>query len=267
MQERKQKSRPDPLNFPGEEKVEVGETQYGTFTESRGEGDKTAEKDLTLWQYMTSPSSPLRVHIQEHCQHQWVAVVVSILLFLIILYIVSFSQNPQRPDFCTTNFGTYLGESRGISAYSNCNHDYNSNVMPHYISIGLQKHFTGNKWHSVEYVRRFWMVTRWISLPVVNLPYKFSTITSATNVNSPNRNSSSVKIQHYANLPLSTYLKGVPSVPVGGGVNENNVPMKEWVLNKDLAMIQEGDILIYPKNKKDTAPRPRGGGRWCDGAV
>ncbi|EPY22748.1 hypothetical protein STCU_05864 [Strigomonas culicis] len=299
---KREKQRPASLfdNIPNENREE-----YGTFSRTRnsngnrdaaagangcGSEDDNADQmnggDLNLWQYITSPQSPLVIQVREHCEHQAFAAVLAFVLLLVVLYIVFGQSTPAPSRFCTTPFGYFLGESHGVAAYSNCNHLYLDTVLPHYVTVDLQNEYAGDKWHAVEYARRYWMLTRLLTLPPVDAAYALANLTYARYLKGPARGQR-IPLVHLHNLPgpersaatsgrTSRMVQGDYVVERGGedraavasvGDNSsqrtiakvthttaNNLPLREWVVNRHAARPTIGDLIVYAKNRR-TLPR------------
>lgn len=124
---------------------------------------------MSLWEYVTSPQSPL-VQIRGHCHQQWVAVVIAIFLLIWCIYIV-FVQPSRSASFgigannkCATPFGTWLGSNNGVAAYSNCNRNYVASGHPsHSVLVGFKEVYTGWEWVATEYARRYWVMRKLIT--------------------------------------------------------------------------------------------------------
>lgn len=67
----------------------------------------------------------------------------------------------QHQESCHSAFGTPIGESLGVPAYSNCRDTHTSHedhVYTHADKSGVHTVTTGMKWQCVEYARRFLLV-------------------------------------------------------------------------------------------------------------
>lgn len=96
-----------------------------------------------------------------------VTIFILLSVFIILHKKIHAQQNGE-------NFGTLIGENRGIHAYSNYANDYVSNEN-NYITHKENPIFTGMKWQCVEYARRWLINQRGISFGeidyAVNLPH------------------------------------------------------------------------------------------------
>lgn len=196
----KAKARPEPLEYPSDSgPTPAGNytkpAAYGTFenpnhndnnvgggggavhfdSPTQGMGNIDGDTSGDFLQYLSSPNSPI-IRMRRHCEYQWVAVLGTLLLLGLITYGVFSLTGPspsQRP--CVTPFSTILGETAGVVAYSNCHHEYNyyadsngaviSIKNDNAVSVGIQRYYTGVKWHALEYVRRAWLLTGLVTFP------------------------------------------------------------------------------------------------------
>ena len=257
------KPRPQPLELPRDLRygtmdginIANGYTGGGSLRGSRTGGTRDSIETAPLWNYASSPHSPL-VQIRDHCHQQWVAVVLTLLLLGITVYFVFGLTAPIRADQCVTPFGTLLGESGSIGAFSNCRNDYGGDRMDHFVSVGLQRLYTGSKWHALEYARRYWVLSSLITFPSLPAADHLMTQDTANVVNGRRggRGSSFVLLERYTNMFLPR--KAVDGDGTEGVVlrnltgDANNVSAKALLLNWRLAMPEPRDLIVYAKNRK-----------------
>lgn len=77
-------------------------------------------------------------------------------------------RRPTSVPRCDTPFGSLIGVSAGVDAYSNCNSDYTSNES-NFVNVTVPTAsganltvldvYTGMPWQCVEYARRYWVST------------------------------------------------------------------------------------------------------------
>lgn len=330
--QRQPKPRPVPLAFPDDSPKR--QRQYGTFGPALvgggaapdGDAATTAyEKHLlspdgksvppadgSLWGYLISPQSPI-VKMRDHCQHQWVAVVLTILVMLVILFTVFHKSAPLPATGCNTGYGVYLGDYDGVAAYSNCRFGYSGDGMENHVSIGLKRVYTGVKWDSLEYARRYWILSRFItfdSRPATESLMNESEVSvvrtglsrqqirgGATGALSNLKVGQRLPLRHFYNLPgpllapeaaaiqaeillaadtpaaaeaeleaVQAYrptgllaprpYRGGEAKHSGGsrnrlaGANLNGVSMREFLLDRGLAVPTEGDLVVYETHRK-----------------
>lgn len=259
------KPRPQPLDLPQD-------NRYGTFDNadnadrqpgtgaggsrrgSRAGGTRDSTESGPLWNYVTSPHSPL-IQIRDHCHQQWVAVLLTFLLLAITVYFVFGLSAPMRAERCVTPFGTLLGDSGNIGAYSNCRTSYGGDRMDHFVSSRLQRLYTGSKWHALEYARRYWIISFLLTFPSMPAPDQLMSLEAATAVNGRRggRGSSVVPLERYTNMFLArkTLEDDATAVLLGNLTGEaNNVPAQALVLNRRVAMPAPRDLVVYAKNRK-----------------
>jgi hypothetical protein len=69
---------------------------------------------------------------------------------------------------CNEPFGQKLGASNQVVAYSNCNEKVNSHQKNHLeLDYPYREYYTGMKWQSVEYARRWLIYNKGILIPRV----------------------------------------------------------------------------------------------------
>jgi hypothetical protein len=217
---------------------------------------RDATETAPLWNYATSPQSPL-IQIRDHCRQQWVAVLLTLLLLVITVYFVFGLSAPMRADQCVTPFGTLLGESGNIGAFSNCRNEYGGDRMDHFVSVGLQRLYTGSKWHALEYARRYWILSSLLTIPSLPSPDHLMSVTEASAVNGRRggRGSSAVVLERYTNMFLSRKVlagDGAESVMALSNLNgdANNVSARALLMDRRIAMPLPRDLVVYAKNRK-----------------
>ncbi|CAJ1011880.1 hypothetical protein Q4I28_007193 [Leishmania naiffi] len=260
------RARPNPLAFPRDR-------AYGTLRDdSDGEGSCSAgvgnsrqsgllmggsthrqpsSDSLPLWSQVTSPI----IQIRDHCHQQWLAVLLTIVLLFLTFYFVFCLSAPMRAEWCATPFGSLLGESSGVAAYSNCRNDYGGDRMERFVSVGLQRLSTGFKWKALEYARRYWILKLLLTFPP--LPREdYIILTEAANaVNGlrGGRGSSVVPLERYANLFLPSMVlqnssQDMPAMRLNG--EPNNLSASVHLMNRQKALVQPYDIVVYAKNSR-----------------
>ncbi|RNF23396.1 D-alanyl-glycyl endopeptidase-like protein [Trypanosoma conorhini] len=125
--------------------------------------------------------------------------------------------NSNTPE-CVTPFGSIIGVTNGVFAYSNCNEDYSSKENS--TLLGKDKLFTGLGWQCVEFARRYWMLR---GTPV---PASFEKVAGAADIWSL----TSVQLLDGSTKPLLKYANNV-SARDGGSAP------------------RVGDLLIYPRQE------------------
>ena len=92
------------------------------------------------------------------------------LLPLIFLFQNVYAHEEQS---CNSNFGMPLGQSNGVVAYSNCHENFKSSKK-HYIesAINDKKIYTGLRWESVEYARRWLIINRGMTFSKIGTAYQ-----------------------------------------------------------------------------------------------
>lgn len=230
----------------------VGNTR-GSGVRGSGAGRRSSDS-MPLWNYATSPSSPL-IQIRDHCHQQWVAVVFTILLLLVTFYFVFGLSAPMRAEQCSTPFSTLLGENSGVAAYSNCRNDYAGDGMEHYVFVGLQRLYTGARWHALEYARRYWILSSLLTFPSLNVAEHLFFVESANAVNGRRggRGSSVVPLERYTNLYLPRRVveelnEGKTSLRLNG--ETNNVTVSARLMNWRRALVQVNDLVVYAKDPR-----------------
>ncbi|KPI83094.1 hypothetical protein ABL78_7883 [Leptomonas seymouri] len=260
---RTSKPRPRPLDLPLDPCY--GTMDSTTIVNGNSGSTRTNEGDFTekvpLLSYIVSPHSPL-IQIRDHCHQQWVAVVLTLLLFAVTVYFVFGLSAPMRADRCVTPFGTLLGENGNIGAFSNCRSDYGGDRMDHFVSVGLQRLYTGSKWHALEYARRFWVLSSFLTFPSLPSSDYLMTLETANAVNGRRggRGSPVVALERYTNMFLPQIkIKGNAvegeDVLVAANItgNANNVPDDALPANQRLAMPAPRDLIVYAK-RRETLP-------------
>ncbi|CBZ30095.1 conserved hypothetical protein [Leishmania mexicana MHOM/GT/2001/U1103] len=265
---RPSKPRPGPLTFPRDR-------TYGTLGNGNGNGGEggssagvgnTRESDLLitgstngrlssdpmpLWSYAASPI----IQIRDHCHQQWLAVLLTVVLLLVTFYFVFGLSAPMRAERCTTPFGTLLGESRGVAAYSNCRNDYGGDHMEHFVSVGLQRLYTGSQWQALEYTRRYWILTSLLTFPSLPRADHIILTDTASTVNGRRggRGSSVVPLERYTNLFLPPQVlqnssEDMPVMKLNGEANNLSASVRQR--NWRQALVQPHDIVVYAKNSR-----------------
>ncbi|EKG08474.1 hypothetical protein TCSYLVIO_000378 [Trypanosoma cruzi] len=120
---------------------------------------REGQDEMPFWERVSSPLHPVFRKVQEHCHYEWVAALLSAILLLTLFVFIFYLDTSPRPEHCVTPFGHLLGESRGVKAFSNCNRDYR-NVEEHFLLVRTSLIYSGLKWRSVEYARRFWLLAK-----------------------------------------------------------------------------------------------------------
>lgn len=202
-----------------------------------------------LWRYVASPNSPI-VIIRDHCQQQWAAVLLTLVLLFVMVYFVFAVSSPVRADRCITPFGVFLGEHNSVAAYSNCRNDYGGDGGDHFVSVGLQRLYTGPRWSAMEYARRYWILSFLASLPIAATPEMLLTTPSVSLVNGQRggRGSAIVALEQYQNL-FTPHHPGL-NQSSSDSVNGNGVPVALAAARRRLAMPKTGDLVIYAKHEK-----------------
>ncbi|CAC9534403.1 conserved hypothetical protein [Leishmania infantum JPCM5] len=263
---RSSKPRPSPLAFPrdraygtldngnggeGGSSVGVGNTRQSGLLMNGGTSGRLSSDPMPLWSYAASPI----IQIRDHCHQQWLAVLLTVVLLLVTFYFVFGLSAPMRAERCATPFGSLLGESRGVAAYSNCRNDYGGDHMEHFVSVGLQRLYTGSKWQALEYARRYWILKSLLTFP--SLP-RADHIILADTANSVNgrrggRGSSVVPLERYTNLFLPPQVlhnssEDMPVMKLNGEANNLSarVRLRSW----RQALVQPHDIVVYAKNSR-----------------
>ncbi|KAG5469571.1 hypothetical protein LSCM1_02796 [Leishmania martiniquensis] len=260
---RSSKQRPSPLVFPRDR-------AYGTVGDGNGEGGSTAGRGSTrqsglllnsvtsrrfsidsmpLWSNAASPI----IRTREHCHQQWVAVLFTMVLLVITFYFVFGLSGRMRAEQCATPFGSMLGENSGVAAYSNCRNEYRDDGMEHFVSVGLQRLYTGSQWQALEYARRYWILTSLLtfpSLPAADHMLRTDTA-SVVNGRRDGRGSSTVLLERYTNLFLPSVLvqnrsKGILWMKLNG--EANNLSTSAQLMNSRRALLQPLDIVVYARN-------------------
>lgn len=263
---RSSKPRPSPLVFPrdraygtlsngnggeGGSSAGVGNTRQSGLLMTGGTNGRLSSDSMPLWSYAASPI----IQIRDHCHQQWLAVLLTVVLLLVTFYFVFGLSAPMRAERCATPFGSLLGESRGVAAYSNCRNDYGGDHMENFVSVGLQRLYTGSKWQALEYTRRYWILTSLLSFP--SLPRADHTIladaANAVNGRRGGRGSSVVPLERYTNLFLPPQVlqnssEDMPVMKLNGEANNlsASVRLKNW----RQALVQPHDIVVYAKNSQ-----------------
>ncbi|KAG5494483.1 hypothetical protein GH5_02506 [Leishmania sp. Ghana 2012 LV757] len=262
---RPSKPRPSPLLLPRDR-------TYGTAGDGNGEGSSIVGQgsarqsgllmtsgisrrfsidSMPLWSYAASPL----IKTRDHCHQQWVAVLLTVVLLLITVYFVFGLSGRMQVGRCTTPFGSLLGENSGVAAYSNCRNDYNDDGMEHFVSVGLQRLYTGSQWQALEYARRYWILTSLLTFP--SLPAADHIIlTDAANVvngRRGGRGSSVVPLERYTNLFLPSMVaqngsKDIPVMKLNG--EANNLSASARLVSWRQARVQPHDIVVYAKNSQ-----------------
>ncbi|EKF26767.1 hypothetical protein MOQ_009527 [Trypanosoma cruzi marinkellei] len=120
---------------------------------------REGKDEMPFWERVSSPLHPVFRKVQEHCHYEWVAALLSAIMLLTLFVFIFYLDTSPRPEDCVTPFGHLLGESRGVKAFSNCNRDYR-NVEEHFVLVRTSLTYSGLKWRSVEYARRFWLLAK-----------------------------------------------------------------------------------------------------------
>lgn len=262
---RNPKPRPSPLLIAHESSAH-GSTKYGTYSLSPsntaehgdGAGGLAAAGNGNFWTYLASPQSPFVIQLQDHCHHQWLAWLLTVVLLLGMFYVVAVSHTPPAAN-CETSFGTFLGEHQGVAVYSNCRYGYTGDGTYNFLSDGLRKVSTGPKWLSLEYARRVWILTQQLTFPTVEEPAELMQVPYATSV-ARNEGDVSVPLQHFFNLdgpPRSTKevsatdehsSSGRDSIPGTVSPRANGDP-----LDLRAAILAPGDLIVYAKHQPTLA--------------
>ena len=108
----------------------------------------------------------------------------------------------EPPNQCSTNcitpFGTKLGESFGVPAYSNCQSlciRNKSFTLPKE-ETGLQENvYTGMSWQCVEYARRWLIKNKHIAFGSINYAYEIWDLPNITNLNDNKK----IKFENFEN--------------------------------------------------------------------
>lgn len=114
-------------------------------------------------------------------------------LFLVLFFI---HQAYGQSQSCNSDFGIPLGQSNGVIAYSNCNENFQSSKK-HYIEMAQleKKIYTGLRWESVEYARRWLITNRGMTFPKVESAYQLWNLKFFKYVN-PKK---TIPVIHYSN--------------------------------------------------------------------
>ncbi|KAH9588987.1 CHAP domain [Trypanosoma melophagium] len=185
-----------------------------------------------FWHRVSSPLHPVFREVQDHCHYEWVAALLSVITLLLLFIFVFYYNTPPVPVNCVTPFGKLLGENSGVMAFSNCRRDY-QNVEEHYLFIKTARVYSGVKWKSVEYARRFWLLTKQPGVEFVSVK---SAVDIWTDVETARDVSGKpVKLRKYSNAPSDNMISNI-----------SKSTKKEWLASKP----QVGDLLIYNYSKK-----------------
>ncbi|KAG5495262.1 hypothetical protein JKF63_02317 [Porcisia hertigi] len=263
---RSSRQRPQPLAFPPDRtygtagsgidsrdggSAGVGDSRQSGLLSSGSINNRLNSDSMPLWSYAASPVAQIR----DHCHQQWVAVLLAVALLVITFYFVFDISAPMRAEGCVTPFGDLLGESSGVAAYSNCRNDYGGDRMEHFVSVGLQRLYTGFKWHAIEYIRRYWILTSLLTFPPFPTAEHLMLIETANAVNGQRggRGSSVVPLERYTNLfVLQNALQNsdihMPAMNLNG--EANNISASVRLKNKRQALVQPNDIVVYAKNSR-----------------
>lgn len=260
---RAMKPRPQPLDLPRDSRygtmdntnIAGGNPESGGSRRgSRAGGTRDSTESAPLWNYVASPHSPL-IKIRDHCHQQWVAVVMTLLLLAITVYFVFGLSAPMRAEQCVTPFGTLVGESGNIGAFSNCRNDYGGDRMDHFVSVGQQRLNTGAKWHALEYARRYWILSSLLTFASLPSADHIMTLDTATAVNGRRggRGSSAVPLQRYTNmfLPRKVFNSDGEAVVLANVTGDaNNVSAQALLMDRRQAMPEPRDLIVYAANRK-----------------
>ncbi|KPA84389.1 hypothetical protein ABB37_02374 [Leptomonas pyrrhocoris] len=259
------KPRPQPLDLPRDPRY--GTMDITTIANGSPAGSRRGSRQDTrgstetvpLLNYLTSPHSPL-IQIRDHCHQQWVAVVLTLLLLAITTYFVFGLSAPMRADHCVTPYGTLLGENGNIGAFSNCRRDYGGDRMDHFVSVGLQRLYTGSKWHALEYARRYWILSSLLTFPFLPSADHLMTVETANAVNGRRggRGSLTVALEHYTNLFLPTKAMEDDEAAAAEATvvlanivgNASNASARALLMNRRLAMPVPRDLIVYARNRR-----------------
>ncbi|ORC87237.1 D-alanyl-glycyl endopeptidase-like protein [Trypanosoma theileri] len=185
-----------------------------------------------LWHRLSSPLHPVFRKVHDHCHYEWIAALLSVITLLLLFVFVFYYNTPPVPVNCVTPFGQLLGENSGVMVFSNCRRDY-QNMEEHYLFIKSLRVYSGVKWKSVEYARRFWLIAKHpgVAFEYVNSPVDIWTyVETAKDVNGKDLN-----------------LRKYPNSLTGKSISNISKDMKkQWLASKP----QVGDLLIYDHSKK-----------------
>ncbi|GET92046.1 hypothetical protein, conserved [Leishmania tarentolae] len=260
------KPRPSPLAFPQDRtygtlsndndgdrgsSAGVGDTRQSGLLMAGSTNRRISNDSMPLWSYAASPI----VQIRDHCHQQWLAVLLTAVLLLFTFYFVFGLSAPVRADRCANPFGSFLGKSRGVAAYSNCRNDYGGDNMEHFVSVGMQRLYTGSKWQALEYARRYWILTSLLTFPSLPRADHFI-LTEAANAVNKRRGGggrSVVPLEKYTNLFLPPQVlqnrsEDMPVMKLNG--EANNLSASRRLRNWRQALVQPNDIVVYAKNSR-----------------
>lgn len=139
-----------------------------------------------------------------------------ILIFIIcIVYIKIGSTYPITPSpsddilegckiNCMTAFGTTLGMSNNVTAFSNCGNDCINNDM-----VILKKEdtgfsddvFTGMRWQCVEYARRWLIINKSVTFDSIDYAYQIYDLETVSNLDIPNENFKFISFNNGSEMP------------------------------------------------------------------
>ncbi|CCW69344.1 unnamed protein product [Phytomonas sp. Hart1] len=227
-----------------------------------------------------SPGSPYSIELKDHCHQQWIVVLLTVLLFLGVSYQILIVQVPPTGSDCGSRFGSILGMSKHVIAYSNCRYSYRGEGIQNYVTVGLHRIYTGAKWNSIEYARRYWILRRFMIIPTLSSPEQLMNITEVMTL-SNSMSKTTVALKHFWNLdgplPLESYnntsqglpRRGTPTMQEATKVSQPNLtkiidrfplafqstevdasfqnPCTSYRGNSSLP--QSGDLLVYAKNR------------------
>ncbi|CCW63687.1 unnamed protein product [Phytomonas sp. EM1] len=213
----RQQHRPEPLSIPFESlpAQDSQTSHYGTFVPplglvEDGRGRNRFYKSATSpgtypagvrYALYQSPNqgSPYSIELKDHCHQQWIVVLLTILLFIGVSYQILIVQVPPTGPDCGSRFGTILGTSKRVTAYSNCKYSYRGEGIQNYVTVGLHRIYTGSKWGSVEYARRYWILRKLLTIPSLSSPEQLMNITEVMSL-SNTMSGTAVPLEHFRNL-------------------------------------------------------------------